>query len=120
MLITKLYADEDVPLPLVKALRQLGVDVLRAQEARLVGIKDEEQLTWAVRMGRALLTFNVRDFPPLHDEWLSLGLEHLGIIIVDRKSYEEKGVGHKARELVEKVRLFEEYGEGMRAQLIYV
>ncbi len=65
MLITKLYADEDVPLPLIKALRKLGVDILRAQEVGLVGAKDEEQLVWAIRMGRALLTFNIRDFPAL-------------------------------------------------------
>jgi hypothetical protein len=36
------YADEDIPLPLVKALRLQGIKVITTQESKMLGKTDEE------------------------------------------------------------------------------
>jgi hypothetical protein len=67
--MAKLYADEDFSHPVVQRLRQLGHDILTAQEAGWAGqgIKDEDVLVFATAAGRAVLTFNRRHFiPTLH------------------------------------------------------
>ncbi|MFN0021139.1 MAG: DUF5615 family PIN-like protein [Pirellulaceae bacterium] len=63
-----LYADEDVPLPVVQRLRQLGHDVLTAFEAGQANqsLDDAQQLAFATSLGRSLLTRNRRHFIPLH------------------------------------------------------
>ncbi len=53
-------ADENFPLPSVRALRRLGHDVLSIQES-FSGLSDREVLRLAVREQRILLTFD-RDF----------------------------------------------------------
>jgi hypothetical protein len=40
----KFYLDEHVPRAVARALRQRGVDVIRAQEAGMLGATDEEHL----------------------------------------------------------------------------
>jgi predicted nuclease of predicted toxin-antitoxin system len=77
--MTKLYADENMPLAVIHALRGLGFDVLTVHEARQAnqGIADELVLEFATRQQRAVLTFNRRDFIRLHDSQQS----HAGIIV---------------------------------------
>jgi hypothetical protein len=66
--MARLYADEDFPLPVVEALRQLGHDVLTVQEAGRAnqGIGDGQVLADATADGRAVLTHNHPDFKRLH------------------------------------------------------
>ena len=66
--MAKLYVDEDVPLPVVERLRQLGHDVLTAFEAGQAnhGIGDADQLAYATNLGRAILTRNRKHFAQLH------------------------------------------------------
>ena len=45
------------------------------------GANDETVLVRAVQQGRAVLTFNVRDFAPLVVRWFHEGREHFGIIL---------------------------------------
>ena len=75
-----LYADEDVPYPVVKRLRELGHDVLTAYEAGQAnqGIEDADQLAYATKLGRAILTRNRRHFIPLHKS----SALHAGIISI--------------------------------------
>jgi hypothetical protein len=75
-----LYADEDFPFPVVERLRQLGHDVLTTADAGRanVGIKDDDQLTFATGLGRAILTRNRRHFVPLHKR----SPDHAGIVSI--------------------------------------
>ena len=78
----KLYLDEDtINRELIKALRSRNIDVLTAREAELIQVDDERHLEHATSLGRAVLTFNARDFARLHAEYLASGRHHAGIII---------------------------------------
>lgn len=77
----RLYLDEMIPAGLAVVLREYGYDVLSAKEANMFGKSDEEQLGFAVSNGRAIVTFNIKDFVLLHQSWLSEGKEHFGIIV---------------------------------------
>lgn len=77
--MARLYADENLPLPVVEGLRRLGHDVLTALEAGKAGIAetDEAVLTQARSDSRALLTLNRKHFVRLHGEHPN----HAGIIV---------------------------------------
>ena len=77
--MASLYAKENFPLEVVRALRALGHDVLTAQEARNAGhaIPDVEVLAFAAGSVRAVLTLNRRDFIKLHQ----VQPDHAGIIV---------------------------------------
>jgi hypothetical protein len=64
----RLYADEDFPLPVVAALRDLGHDVVTAQEAGRgnQGVGDADVLADATALGRAVLTHNRLHYRRLH------------------------------------------------------
>jgi hypothetical protein len=66
--MARLYADEDVPRPLVEHLRALGHDVLTALEAGQANrsVKDPNVLAYATSLGRAVLTHNRKDYKRLH------------------------------------------------------
>lgn len=72
----QLYADEDFPFPAVAVLRQLGHDVLTAQEDGRLATPDPAILARAHALGRAVLTQNRRDFERLHRQ----GAAHHGIV----------------------------------------
>ena len=80
-LFVRLYFDRHIVARLALDLRSRGFDVLTTEEAGLDTAPDEEQLAFATRERRAILTFNLRDFAPLHAEWLSAGRSHAGIIV---------------------------------------
>jgi len=81
----KLYLDEDaISRALIRALRARGVDVLTAQEAKQIGVSDDEQLAYATAQGRTIFTFNTRDFAVLHTKYLSKQQAHAGIIVSDQ------------------------------------
>ncbi len=77
--MARLYADENVALPVVEALRRLGHDALTTQDAGKSGqaIPDEEVLSYAISEGRALLTLNRKHFIRLHH----VRPDHAGIIV---------------------------------------
>ena len=74
-----LYADENFHYAVVAALRQLGHDVLRVQEAGQAnqGIPDADVLAFAIPLGRAVRPFNYRHFIRLHHPMQP----HKGIIV---------------------------------------
>ncbi len=61
--MTKLLADENVPLKAVEILREKGVDVASVTELS-PGLKDREVLDLAGREGRIIVTFD-KDFGEL-------------------------------------------------------
>jgi hypothetical protein len=75
-----LYADEDFSLPVVKVVRQLGHDVLTAQEDGRTSSPDPDILARAHALGRAVLTYNRRHFERLHRQ----GAAHSGILSATR------------------------------------
>jgi len=66
--MTRLYSNENFPLPVVEELRRFGHDVMTSQEAGQAGraVSDETVLAFAHGEGRALLTLNRKHFFRLH------------------------------------------------------
>jgi predicted nuclease of predicted toxin-antitoxin system len=77
--MTKLYSNENFPLPAVEELRRLGYDVLTIQESGKAGqsLSDESVLAFACAEGRMLVTHNRKHFIILHKHQY----EHCGIIV---------------------------------------
>lgn len=68
--MSKLYVNENFPLPVVKLLRNFGHDVLTSFDAGNTNqrIPDDEVLRFAVSQNRIFLTINRRDFIRLHNQ----------------------------------------------------
>ena len=80
-LFVRLYLDRHIMARLAVDLRGRGFDVLRTEEAGNDTAADEEQLAFATGENRALLTFNIRDFAPLHEHWQAAGRRHAAIVV---------------------------------------
>jgi predicted nuclease of predicted toxin-antitoxin system len=77
----RLFLDEDVHTNLAHALKQRGFDAVHAQGLARTGLTDDEQLAYAVRQRRCLISFNVRDFVLLHNRYVEDNRRHYGIIV---------------------------------------
>jgi predicted nuclease of predicted toxin-antitoxin system len=75
------YFDRHIMARLAVNLRGHGYDVLTTEEAGKDTATDEEQLAFATAEGRAILTYNIRDFAPLHAQWQAAGRPHAGIVV---------------------------------------
>ena len=94
----RFYIDEDAMRnAFVSALRQADLDIMTVADADRLGYSDKDQLDWATEQGRALYSFNVRDFSRLHSEILIQGKSHAGIIVVPRQRY---SIGDQLRGLL--------------------
>jgi predicted nuclease of predicted toxin-antitoxin system len=80
----RVYLDEDVRPLLAQVLRERGYDVISCIELKLVGLSDENQLTMAIQMERAILTHNIKDFVQLHKKHYK---NHCGIILSDHVEF---------------------------------
>ena len=81
----QLYLDEDtINRRLIRALRSRDIDVVTAHEAGLIAVPDQEHLEYASSMGRAVFTFNTRDFVELHTQYVSATKYHAGVIVSDQ------------------------------------
>ncbi len=77
--MTRLYTNENFPLPVAEELRRLGHDVLTIQETGRGGqaVSDDAVLALANAEGRVLITLNRRHFVRLHQQLP----EHPGIVV---------------------------------------
>ncbi|MEM7029962.1 MAG: DUF5615 family PIN-like protein [Chloroflexota bacterium] len=77
--MARLYSNENFPLPVVEALRQLGHDVLTIQETGRANqaLPDEAVLAFATEEQRVVLTINRKHFIRLH----KISPHHAGIIV---------------------------------------
>jgi len=75
------FLDEDVHSSLSQILRKRGFDALHTQELKRKGFSDEEQLQYAINHQRCLMTFNVKNYVRLHNQFVMLEREHWGIIV---------------------------------------
>jgi predicted nuclease of predicted toxin-antitoxin system len=66
-LFVRLYLDRHIMGRLAVDLRGRGYDVARTEEVGKDTAPDEEQVAFATAENRAILTFNIRDFAPLHE-----------------------------------------------------
>jgi predicted nuclease of predicted toxin-antitoxin system len=80
-LFVRLYFDRHIMARLAVDLRGRGFDVLTTEEAGKDTASDEEQLAFAAAERRSILTFNIRDFAPLHEAWQAAGRPHAGVIV---------------------------------------
>ena len=77
--MVKFYSNENLPLAMVKALRDKGYDVLTSFEAGQAnqGIPDDQVLVYATELDRVVITLNRDDFIALHRQ----GIDHRGIVV---------------------------------------
>lgn len=79
----KLYIDEDLSDRIAVALRSKGFNVISAHEVDMRGRTDKEQLEYAIKHDRALLTRNVKHFVELQREYYKKGMSHSGMVVTD-------------------------------------
>jgi predicted nuclease of predicted toxin-antitoxin system len=89
--LIQLYLDEDVTDRLASLLRERGYDATSALGMGKAGLTDHEQLVFATRLGRAILTSNHRDVVALARCWYDEGREHAGIVLSRQFSVREIG-----------------------------
>ncbi len=85
----RLYLDEDVRILLAEVLRQRGYDAVHTVEVKRHGKSDPEQLAYAVKNQRAILTHNIKDYILLAKKYSHQGLKHNGIVVSDQVGFEE-------------------------------
>ncbi|WP_298912693.1 DUF5615 family PIN-like protein [uncultured Nostoc sp.] len=104
----RLYLDEDsVEKSLIKAFCNANLDV--------VTVADNEQLIWATEQGRAIYSYNRRDFCCLHNEFLATERNHAGIILLQQQRY---SVGQQLQGLLKLVATHS--AEDMVNQLVFL
>jgi hypothetical protein len=87
------YFDEDsMDRSLVKSLRLRHIDVESALEAGMIHRPDEDHLRYATEHGRILYSFNAADFCRIHQQWLSSGKSHAGILLTHQHRRHSIGV----------------------------
>jgi hypothetical protein len=93
-----LYIDEDaMNSRLVTALRSRGVAVLTVLDVGHAERTDEEQLAFASEREYVLYTYNVSDYFSLHQQWISAGRRHTGIILAPQRRF---SVGEQLRRIL--------------------
>ncbi|MEW6237261.1 MAG: DUF5615 family PIN-like protein [Candidatus Omnitrophota bacterium] len=88
-LFIELYLDEDIDVLAAELLRSRGFQVLTTQEANQRGASDADQLSYAARHGKAIVTHNRVHFEALAKEYATQGSSHYGIIIAVRRPIHE-------------------------------
>lgn len=79
--------DEQLSPEIAVQLQRRGHDVLSVAEAGVRGQEDAGLLTWASSQQRAVFTNNIRDFGPLHANYLSGSATHYGIILLPSSKF---------------------------------
>lgn len=77
----KFYLDADLSARIAELLRRRSFDAVSALELQKAQSSDQEQLDFAAREGRCLVTKNARDFVALSQEAVRRQVPHAGIIL---------------------------------------
>lgn len=85
-LFIELYLDEDVSVVVADLVQARGFAALTTRDAGQLNKSDREQMDYAVREQKTLLTHNRYDFERLAQEYFAAGKSHCGIIISVRRS----------------------------------
>lgn len=78
----RFYLDEHLSPRIAEIARRLGVDVLTTQEAGTLGLPDPEQLRFAAREGRCIVTRDRGDFIRFTYEFIAEGADHAGVLLL--------------------------------------
>jgi len=78
----KFYLDEDLSPTLAETLRRKGSDAVSAHEVGNIQLSDPEQLAYASREGRCLVTRNARHFLILARDAIHRQAPHAGILLI--------------------------------------
>ena len=108
-----LYFDEDVSVLLARILNGRGFGAVTVRDAGMRGKTGREQLIFATKENRTILTHNRCDFEELHSLWLQSQLEHSGIVVAGRRDVYE--IARRIGGLLESVEL-----TGFRNQVFYI
>jgi predicted nuclease of predicted toxin-antitoxin system len=73
--------DEDLSPRIAESLRKRGIDALSAHDVGNVQVSDREQLAYAAREGRCLVTRNARHVVVLSQEAIARQEPHAGILL---------------------------------------
>jgi hypothetical protein len=107
-----LYLDEHVDVQVAKLLRSRHCEVQTTQEAGLAGRPDEIQLRHAASEGRAILTYDTRDYTDLFEVWLAAGYHQAGIILSSRR---------RASVILDGLlQLFDDHPSGIAGQILWL
>lgn len=93
--MARLYADEDIPRPLVLRLRAMTHDVVTVAELGRCGRSDQQVLADALADGRVVLTHNRKHFERLHR-----AESHAGIISCTRDDGNEEWLANRIEEAI--------------------
>ena len=88
-MVVRLLIDEDVRPLLAITLRQRGFDARHVDELKRSGLADADQLAFAVKQRRTIVTHNVRDFVLLDREYHAKAQTHYGILVCDQVPFRE-------------------------------
>jgi hypothetical protein len=84
--MASLYADEHIPLAVIRALQRDGHDVVRARECFPAGTADEVHFDRAIADDRVVMTQDA-DFLALSARVLAGGRRHAGVIYWPQAAY---------------------------------
>jgi hypothetical protein len=84
----RLASDEDFNNRNLRGLlrRKPDLEIVRVQDAALIGRSDAEVLEWAAREGRVLFTHDVTTMRQAVDERIAAGLPMPGVFIVSQQT----------------------------------
>lgn len=83
-LFVELYLDEDVSVLVADLVRARGFTAVTTREAGQLHANDADQLAYAVKSHKTILTHNRADFENLAQRYSAAGQNHFGIIIAVR------------------------------------
>lgn len=86
--MTRLLLDEMLGHTIAVQLCERGHDVTSVvADSELVSRSDEQILAYALGVGRALVTVNIKDFVPLSGTYGTSGKIHGGLILISTKTF---------------------------------
>ena len=85
----RLFLDEDIRPLLAVSHRERRFDAVSCEEEVRYGAEDADQLTWATRESRVLVTYNIRDYVPMARTWAAEGRSHAGILVSGQLAFGE-------------------------------
>lgn len=93
--------DEDVSHRVAQGLRQRGIDAVSVHEIGRGNrrLPDEEQLIYAAKDGRVLVTYNRSDYQVPDAAWRVRGETHAGILWCAEKTIARSAIGELVRGL---------------------